>query len=307
MRCPACKQYVPDGLGLKICPSCNADITNVVADRKTPPPESNSKEVDLKTSIDSSAKKEPAKLNKQFNWSWLGLSFVLIHSVITILINLGEYQYARSNANGGWMIMMLLIADFPMSLLAMAVAPLTTLLFSALGLSFGNSIQNDIVGAGLAFLVIGGFQWYFIGWIITKCFIFLDKKSKKIPIIISLIILCIVSGSVFLRKTKFFEKQKEQKITKTLLAEGEVVEVPIEYYSEVKYKKGDKSFKRIKIYFDRNERPWFLEETWLDSTPRLKKGDKIKIYRKMIKVDSKGHMAPYAISPYSIDFKKKDE
>lgn len=34
MRCPACKQYVPDGLGLKICPSCNADIT-VAVEAKT--------------------------------------------------------------------------------------------------------------------------------------------------------------------------------------------------------------------------------------------------------------------------------
>lgn len=38
MRCPACKQYVPDGLGLKICPSCNVDLSSAPVIKAAPTP-----------------------------------------------------------------------------------------------------------------------------------------------------------------------------------------------------------------------------------------------------------------------------
>ncbi|MFA6601047.1 MAG: hypothetical protein WCU74_08565 [Candidatus Omnitrophota bacterium] len=91
MRCPLCNQYVPEGLGLKVCPGCNGDLTAAATIPLAPPNLINQTSQGSKV---PSMKSQAPVASKQ-------------NSIVKFLFNFG-YKRTLREALGLWVVYLLL-------------------------------------------------------------------------------------------------------------------------------------------------------------------------------------------------------
>jgi len=85
------------------------------------------------------------KINK------LGLSLVVVHSIIVI----GGFYLESLNTSKGFLMAAILMMDMPASFIVMLIGK------PSMG------FHPEIVLA-ITILILGGLQWYFVGWLISR-------------------------------------------------------------------------------------------------------------------------------------------
>lgn len=95
MRCEKCKQYVPEGLGIKNCPNCGFEITensNVLettnSDTKTDKPNSLSEQINKRTKESKLTKDQIARIENRIN---KGRNRLIIVSIIMTLLIIASF------------------------------------------------------------------------------------------------------------------------------------------------------------------------------------------------------------------------
>ena len=118
--------------------------------------------------------------------SKLGLALVIVNSVIVVFFSYTDTMNAIQVNSSGFALIPMMMVDFPASYVALYVYGFSQQFFQCPLTNTASIINNYYIVRGsicaVSFLIFGGLQWYFVGWLISKIKqkFFTRSKIKKL-------------------------------------------------------------------------------------------------------------------------------
>ena len=209
-----------------------------------------------------------------------GWLLVAVHFIFSVIILSAEFSYAAHHANGGWWIMLLMVADCVAFIPALILNILIAATLHIFGIDSGKNVQVQIFALVPGIIIFGSMQWYGIGYFFDKFISYLRATPvrRRRSFWIALVVTSLVVSAVVIEKTGLRKNWIEMNGYKHLVLVGEVESATVTYFGVHRNViNGEPNMKYISLYYDCAPNGGAREEVWPANAPIYNKGDLISI------------------------------
>jgi putative exosortase-associated protein (TIGR04073 family) len=126
---------------------------------------------------------------KENRISKLGILLAIVNGILVVLVFLNAYAYSRqSHGASGWLLLYPILWNLPSSILIMPLSKLPEWVLLPL------------------FVIVGGCQWYLIGWVIEIFFkkVFARRTERNVPKFKQNLVIVLICMSILFLSTSAF-------------------------------------------------------------------------------------------------------